>query len=236
MCLSLAKGVAMLGASARKIGTGGLCALTLVVCLAGAPRGLCAQTLGTASPSAAAPPEPSAAAADAPRVHVVSPGENLWRVAFQYGVALDDLARANGIEDPTRIEAGRRLVIPRNGARAVRGAAQRADALLARAETALAGAQFERAQQLALAARGELEHEGEPNQCARLEVIDATIEVAYGRDAAAVESFERALVADPDLALDPHSTTPRLLAALEIARSRRAADAASLPAVSAPTP
>jgi len=229
----------MLGASAREIGTGGLCALTLVVYLvylAGAPRGLHAEALGTASPADAALPEPSAGGADAPLVHVVGPGENLWRVAFENGVALDDLARINGIEDPTRIEVGQRLVIPRNGARAARGGARPIDALLLRAETALAGAQFERAQQLALAARGELKHEGETTQRVRLEVIDATIEVAYGRDEAAVESLERALAADPDLALDPSSTTPKLLAALEIARSRRAADAASLPAVSAPTP
>ncbi|NJN64467.1 MAG: LysM peptidoglycan-binding domain-containing protein, partial [Acidobacteria bacterium] len=33
-------------------------------------------------------------------------GETLWRIARTYGVPLDDLARENGIADPTRIEIG----------------------------------------------------------------------------------------------------------------------------------
>jgi murein DD-endopeptidase MepM/ murein hydrolase activator NlpD len=44
--------------------------------------------------------------------HVVQRGQTLWRIARAYGVPLDDLARANGLADPTRLEAGRLLVVP----------------------------------------------------------------------------------------------------------------------------
>ncbi|WP_456413304.1 peptidoglycan DD-metalloendopeptidase family protein [Oceanithermus profundus] len=45
-------------------------------------------------------------------VHVVRPGETLYRIARTYGVPLEALAAANGIEDVNRIRAGQRLVIP----------------------------------------------------------------------------------------------------------------------------
>jgi len=44
--------------------------------------------------------------------HVVKPGETLWRIARTYSVSLADLQRANGLSDPTQIEAGTRLLIP----------------------------------------------------------------------------------------------------------------------------
>jgi len=165
------------------------------------------------------------------RFHEVQPGETLWRIARAYGVELDALARANGIEDPTRIEVGERLLIPAEGE-----TIGIVDALLARAEAELVEARFERAQQLALAAREALDLGGETAQWVRLELIDATIEVAYGHQDAAVESLNRALELNPDLALDPRSTTPKLVAALATARADRVADAAALPAVSAPSP
>src|SRR5688572_32749513 len=46
-------------------------------------------------------------------VHVVAPGENLYRIALHYGVSVEDVARANGIRDETQLEVGTRLVIPR---------------------------------------------------------------------------------------------------------------------------
>jgi len=45
-------------------------------------------------------------------VHVVQPGETLYRIARNYGVPLEALARANGIENVNLIRAGQRLVIP----------------------------------------------------------------------------------------------------------------------------
>jgi murein DD-endopeptidase MepM/ murein hydrolase activator NlpD len=45
-------------------------------------------------------------------VHVVKPGENLYRIALHYGVSVEDVMRANGIRDPSALEVGQRLVIP----------------------------------------------------------------------------------------------------------------------------
>lgn len=44
--------------------------------------------------------------------HVVGRGENLFRIGKAYSVDYRDLARRNGIADPARIEAGRRIFIP----------------------------------------------------------------------------------------------------------------------------
>jgi murein DD-endopeptidase MepM/ murein hydrolase activator NlpD len=46
-------------------------------------------------------------------VHVVAPGENLYRIALHYGVSVEDIAQANGIRDETQLEVGTRLTIPR---------------------------------------------------------------------------------------------------------------------------
>lgn len=45
-------------------------------------------------------------------IHVVSRGETLFRIATQYGLTVNELARANAIGDPTLIYAGQRLLIP----------------------------------------------------------------------------------------------------------------------------
>ena len=45
-------------------------------------------------------------------VHVVQPGENLYRIALHYGVSVEDIARANGIRDEGQLEVGTRLTIP----------------------------------------------------------------------------------------------------------------------------
>lgn len=72
-------------------------------------------------PSRALPPRGAAPAPPAPEGtsgahHVVRPGQTLWRIARAYGLPADDLARANGIEDPSRVDAGTVLFVP--GARA----------------------------------------------------------------------------------------------------------------------
>ncbi len=45
-------------------------------------------------------------------IHTVQRGETLFRIATQYGIAVNDLARANSISDPTVIYAGQQLSIP----------------------------------------------------------------------------------------------------------------------------
>ncbi len=47
------------------------------------------------------------------RIHVVSWGENLIRIAAQYGVSVEAIMAANGLANPNRIYAGQRLIIPR---------------------------------------------------------------------------------------------------------------------------
>jgi lipoprotein NlpD len=46
-------------------------------------------------------------------VHVVRPGENLYRIGLHYGVPVAEIARANDIRDETQLEVGTRLWIPR---------------------------------------------------------------------------------------------------------------------------
>ncbi|MCS7070912.1 MAG: LysM peptidoglycan-binding domain-containing M23 family metallopeptidase, partial [Anaerolinea sp.] len=55
------------------------------------------------------------AAADLPAlslVHVVLPGETLFRIGQSYGVAVSEIIRANDIPDPSLIYPGQQLVIP----------------------------------------------------------------------------------------------------------------------------
>jgi LysM repeat protein len=47
--------------------------------------------------------------------HVVSPGENLYRISLRYGVSLQALRRANGLGNSNAIYSGQRLVIPTAG-------------------------------------------------------------------------------------------------------------------------
>jgi murein DD-endopeptidase MepM/ murein hydrolase activator NlpD len=45
-------------------------------------------------------------------VHVLRPGENLYRLSRYYGVSVEAIRKANDIRDVTEIRAGERLVIP----------------------------------------------------------------------------------------------------------------------------
>ncbi len=45
-------------------------------------------------------------------IHVVQRGENLFRIAQQYGTTVEAIAQANGISDTRFIEVGQRLLIP----------------------------------------------------------------------------------------------------------------------------
>lgn len=45
-------------------------------------------------------------------VHVVRPGENLYRISLYYGVPVDRLIRSNHIDDVHALEVGQRLRVP----------------------------------------------------------------------------------------------------------------------------
>jgi len=46
------------------------------------------------------------------RIHVVQPGENLFRIAIKYGTTVEAIAVANNIRNVHRIYVGQRLRIP----------------------------------------------------------------------------------------------------------------------------
>jgi soluble lytic murein transglycosylase-like protein len=52
--------------------------------------------------------------------YTVKPGDTLSRIAQRFGVAVGELQRANGITDPHRVVAGRRLEIPGSAGAAAR--------------------------------------------------------------------------------------------------------------------
>lgn len=92
---------------------------------AAAPAPVVADTLSTQTAAvdvAADAPAPAAVnvAADAPAAaatthagtYMVKPGENLFRIALNHGVTLNELAAANNIINPTLIYVGQMLVIP----------------------------------------------------------------------------------------------------------------------------
>lgn len=66
--------------------------------------------LGTLT--ARAGPEPVRPMVGREREHLVAPGENLYLLAQQYGLAIEHLAFANGLEPLLYVPPGRRLVVP----------------------------------------------------------------------------------------------------------------------------
>ena len=46
------------------------------------------------------------------RVHIVQPGETLWRIAVRYGTTIYRLVALNGIANPNLIYSGQRLLVP----------------------------------------------------------------------------------------------------------------------------
>lgn len=55
-------------------------------------------------------------------VHVVQPGENLYRIALRYGVTVEALRAANHLGDVNHIYVGQRLIIPAAGSSSTGGA------------------------------------------------------------------------------------------------------------------
>lgn len=45
-------------------------------------------------------------------IHVVKPGETLWRIAAEYGVTIPKLIAANGLPNPDQLVVGQSIVIP----------------------------------------------------------------------------------------------------------------------------
>ena len=70
------------------------------------PRALLLAALATAALACASTPDGKDV------VHVVRPGENLYRISLHYGVPVDRLIRSNRIRDVHALEVGQALRIP----------------------------------------------------------------------------------------------------------------------------
>ncbi|NLE45914.1 MAG: LysM peptidoglycan-binding domain-containing protein [Chloroflexi bacterium] len=69
----------------------------------------------TATDPIVLPPEASATPTITPEptIHIVQSNDTLYSIAFDYGVDPDLLQSVNGIEDPTLLQIGQELIIPR---------------------------------------------------------------------------------------------------------------------------
>jgi len=96
--------------------------LDLTLTLAASPTGAVTPTVTPTSPPGVPTHTPtptsttSPGAPGAPLVHVVQPGENLFRIALRYSTTVEAVAAANGIRNPQLIYVGQKLTIPRGGA------------------------------------------------------------------------------------------------------------------------
>ena len=176
------------------------------------------------------------APAKGPLYHTVEPGETVWNIANRYGTSAASVIRENEIEDPSKVWAGTRLRIPiPPGAPAPHHVEEEIGApppektetatLLDRCEAELRAAHFEQALASASEARDRIDarnNAADNPDRVRLEIARATAYVALGQNDAALESLERALIADPGLELDPAFTSPKVLAVFRAA-SRGAA-------------
>jgi len=46
-------------------------------------------------------------------IHIVAPGETLWRISKTYDVSIEDVMRANSLIQPNKLEMGQELLIPK---------------------------------------------------------------------------------------------------------------------------
>lgn len=70
----------------------------------------------TVNPAVTPAPSPTPPPAGQEIVHVVQPGENLFRIALQYNLLTSIVATYNGIDNPNLIFVGQRIRIPTGGA------------------------------------------------------------------------------------------------------------------------
>jgi LysM repeat protein len=59
-----------------------------------------------------APPSPTPGPAGAPVTYKIQPGDSLSSIAQKFGVTVDDIVKANNIENPNEIYAGQEIIIP----------------------------------------------------------------------------------------------------------------------------
>jgi LysM repeat protein len=166
--------------------------------------------------------------------YLVRAGDTLAEVARCRGISVAALASANGIRDPDRIEAGRRLVVPQldrcatpsgaegtslgaNGEPLQPAAAEASDRgrrLLEQGFDHYDSADFEQALALAESAAAVLTPyagEGEIDRLrAKAHYLAALASLGLERRESAQASLRRALALDPDLAHEQEGQSPRM--------------------------
>lgn len=164
---------------------------------------------------------PAAAAQEGYRVHTVRPGETLWDLAWAHGADPSAVARVNAIENPRHLPLGLRLVVSSAREEPLRGL----DALLARAESELRTAHFDAALGSAEEARPALDAidpaTARPRR-AHLELVVATVHIAYGRQEEALKHLLDILSQGSEIPIDSDTASPRILKLVEEARRRHA--------------
>ena len=71
---------------------------------------------GTPTPTATPTATPTTPSQPSGGVHIVQPGDTLYRIALRYGVSVAAIVQANNISNPNMIRVGQQLVIPGAGA------------------------------------------------------------------------------------------------------------------------
>ena len=69
-------------------------------------------TIPGGAPGGGTPPAPPAPGTGGEKVHIVQPGENLFRIALKYNYSQYYLAKYNGISNPALIYVGQEIRIP----------------------------------------------------------------------------------------------------------------------------
>lgn len=153
------------------------------------------------------PPVISAQPGPLPASAEGAPGDDPW-VILAAPVALAPPRSAD--DEADRLERRERILAD------IEARLDDAEALLRQAqfEAALAGARDVRGRLDAMRRAEDLRAPG-----VRVELLAATAQIALGDDAGASESLVRAVSLQPDLALDPRYTSPKVLRALEAARA-----------------
>lgn len=165
------------------------------------------------------------------RSYRVRGGDTLSLIAKRHEVELVKLVDHNRLANPDRLEVGQLLTIPRRweakSAPRAESPAQRAvEELIVMAEGELRAARFDEALHSTKASERLLQAASADDpvaalQRSRLEIVRATVHSAFGNDEEAKRSLERALDANPELALDPASSPRKVLRALEATKAER---------------
>ncbi len=73
-----------------------------------------AQLSPTVDPNAPPPPTDTPAPTPTPErsIYIVQPGDTMGKISTIFGVAIDDIMRANGLSDPNFLQVGQELIIP----------------------------------------------------------------------------------------------------------------------------